>query len=123
MLIEMGQVYKQDWYLHLPWVLLSRRVALQPEVGTSTAKMLLGVDPVVPGQLVGHENPLMSNNDLKGLVKHLEAATDVPGREMTNHSKKKEEFMPITTENATHVYLKQENPTGLLPKFTGPMKL
>ena len=50
MLVEMGEAYKQDWYLHLPWVLLSRRVALQPDIGTSSSKILFGVDPVVPGQ-------------------------------------------------------------------------
>ena len=30
MLVDMAQDYKQDWYVHLPWVLLSRRVALIP---------------------------------------------------------------------------------------------
>ena len=76
MLVEMGQEYKQDWYLHLPWVLLSRRVALQPDLGTSSSKLVLGVDPVVPGQLVGAPAPPMSLEHLKGLASHLEAAAD-----------------------------------------------
>ena len=37
----MGNSHKQDWYLHLPWVLLSRRVALQPDIGTSSSKLVL----------------------------------------------------------------------------------
>ena len=28
--------------------------------------------------------------------------------------------MPVTTETATHVYIKQENPKGLLQTYTGP---
>ena len=31
--------------------------------------------------------------------------------------------MPVTTETATHVYLKQENPKGLLQSYTGPHKI
>ena len=28
--------------------------------------------------------------------------------------------MPTTTENATHVYIKKDNPKGLMPSYTGP---
>ena len=31
--------------------------------------------------------------------------------------------MPSTTETATHVYIKQDNPTGLLQRYTGPYKI
>ena len=31
--------------------------------------------------------------------------------------------MPITTETATRVYVKKENPTGLLQAYTGPDKI
>ena len=123
MLLEMGDTYKQDWFLHLPWVLLSRRVALQPDIGTSSSKLVLGLDPVVPGQLVGDPHPLPSAKDLRGLVSHLEAAADRPGVPTSNHSKPKKVYMPSTTETATHVYIKKENPTGLLQTYTGPHKI
>ena len=108
MLVEMGNAYKQDWYLHLPWVLLSRRVALQPDIGTSSSKLVLGMNPVVPGQLVGAPSPPMPPNQLRGLVKHLEMAADQEAMPMSNHSKSKKNFMPATTETATHVYIKKE---------------
>ena len=123
MLLEMGDTYKQDWFLHLPWVLLSRRVALMPDVGTSSSKLVLGLDPVVPGQLVGDPNPLPSAKDLRGLVSHLEANADVPGVPTSNHNKPNKTYMPTTTETATHVYIKKENPTGLLQTYTGPHKI
>ena len=59
MLVDMAQEYKQDWYVHLPWVLLSRRVALIPKIGASSAKLRLGLNPTVPGQLVGAPTPPM----------------------------------------------------------------
>ena len=124
MLVEMGQEYKQDWYLHLPWVLLSRRVALQPDLGTSSSKLVLGVDPVVPGQLVGAPAPPMSLEHLKGLASHLEAAADFKPKQMSNHNTKpKKEYMPTTTDTATHVYLKKDNPKGLMQTYTGPHKI
>ena len=123
MLVEMGEAYKQDWYLHLPWVLLSRRVALLPDVGTSSSKLVLGVNPVVPGQLVGDPQPPMSASDLRGLVDHLERAADEPAIGMSSHSKEKQEHMPTTTDTATHVYIKQDNPKGLLQSYTGPHKI
>ena len=120
MLVEMGNAYKQDWYLHLPWVLLSRRVALQPDIGTSSSKLVLGMNPVVPGQLVGAPSPPMPPNQLRGLVKHLEMAADQEAMPMSNHSKSKKNFMPATTETATHVYIKKETPKGLIQSYTGP---
>ena len=123
MLVDMGDQYKQDWFVHLPWVLLSRRVALQPDLGTSSSKLVLGMDPVVPGQLIGDPNPVMSTEELKGLVSHLEAASDIPAKPTSNHNKEKKTYMPTTTQNATHVYIKKENPKGLLSAYTGPHKI
>ena len=121
----MGENHNEDWYLHLPWVMLSRRVALIPEFGVSSSKLVLGSNPVVPGQLVGDSTPLpMSTKDLKGLVAHLEANADTPGKATSNHdTRRKPEHMPITTETATHVYLKKENPKGLMQGYHGPYKI
>ena len=121
MLIEMGNQHKQDWYLHLPWVLLLRRVALQPDLGTSSSKIVLGMDPVVPGQLVGAPGPPMPPDHVQGLVKHLEAAADTPAKQTSNHNKSNQkEYMPASTETATHAYIKVDNPKGLLQSYTGP---
>ena len=53
-------------------------------------------------------------------MSHLEAKADQAIIPMSSHWKKKEEYMPITTETATRVYVKKENPTGLLQAYTGP---
>ena len=70
----------------------------------------------------GSPHPAHVGRDLKGLVSHLEAKADQAIIPMSSHWKKKEEYMPITTETATRVYVKKENPTGLLQAYTGPHK-
>ena len=65
----------------------------------------------------------MSSDDLRGLVKHLEANADQPAMGTSNHSKNKTPFMPTTTESATHVYLKDDNPKGLLQSYRGPYRI
>ena len=120
MLLEMGDTYKQDWYLHLPWVLLSRRVALQPDLGVSSSQVVLGMTPVVPGQLVGDPKPPMAPEEIKNLVSHLEATSDRPPMPTSNHSSPKTEYMPASTDSATHVYIKKDK---LLQSYTAPTPL
>ena len=86
MLVEMTEKHKNEWYLHLPWVLLSRQVALLPDVGTSWAKLCTGCDPVFPGRLFG-DAPIVTSSDLKGLVKHLEMEDDKTHTTTSNHPK------------------------------------
>merc|ERR1711994_491842 len=50
-------------------------------------------------------------------------AADEPAKQMSNHNKIKPEAMPATTDTATHVYIKQDNPKGLLQTYTGPHKI
>ncbi len=121
MLVEMTEKHKNEWYLHLPWVLLSRQVALLPDVGTSWAKLCTGCDPVFPGRLVG-DTPIVTSSDLKGLVKHLEMEDDKTHPTTSNHNKSSKTYMPESTETCTHVYqVKKDNPTGLNPTFKAPI--
>ena len=92
--------------------------------GTSSSRLVLGVDPVVPGQLIGDPSPPMSTGDLKGLVKHLEAAADQPAKPTSNHNtQSKPTYLPATTQNATHCYIKIDNPKGLLQLYDGPYRI
>ena len=64
--------------------------------------------------------------DLKGLANHLEPKADEAIIPTSNHAKKKEENMPITLETVLpmcHVYVREENPKGLLQTYTGPHKI
>ena len=115
-----SQNHKQDWYVHLPWVLLSIRVVLQPDIGTSSAKMVLGVDPVVPSRRICNSGIPPSPEEMKGLVKHLEASADYPAKPTSKHNPTTNEYMPTTTDAATHAYIKVDIPKGLMQSYVAP---
>ena len=52
-LYAMGDKHGKNWLSHLPWVLLARRTALQPDLGTSPAEMTLGMHPRLPPASLG----------------------------------------------------------------------
>ena len=66
---------------------------------------------------------LQGCGDLKGLANHLEPKADEAIIPTSNYAKKNEENVPIALETATHVYVKKENPKGLLQTYTGPHKI
>ena len=51
-LVEMGDLHKEKWMSQLPLTLLGRRVSLQPDLGCSSADLVLGGPPVLPGVVV-----------------------------------------------------------------------
>ena len=52
-LIQMGDKHQQAWTQVLPWLLLSKRTAYQPALGTSAAEMTFGQTLKVPGDFAG----------------------------------------------------------------------
>ena len=56
-LVDMGNKHRDQWMRALPWVLLGKRVAFQPHLDASSAQMVLGMSPTIPGQLMGHPGP------------------------------------------------------------------
>ena len=51
-LVEMGEKHQDRWLDHLPFVLLGRRVAYQPDLGASASEMVYGTNVRIPGQLL-----------------------------------------------------------------------
>ena len=77
-------------------------MVLQPDIGTSSAKMVLGVDPVVPSGGICNSGIPPSPEEMKGLVKHLEASADYPAEPTSNHNPTTNEYMPTTTTVALY---------------------
>ena len=50
---HMGDTHGSSWLSALPWVLLGRRCAHQPDLGTSPAELVFGQTPLIPGALAG----------------------------------------------------------------------
>ena len=61
----------------------------------------------------------MDKEQIQKLLKGLEAQNDRPATPMTRHGENSKIYTK-NTDTATHVYLRQDNPTGLQPRYHGP---
>ena len=113
----MGNTHKDRWMRALPWVLLGKRVAFQPDLGTSPSILTFGKSVAIPGQVLGYPGPPLETEDTKNLLEELYKMAEKPAIQTSTT------VNPIDisqTENATHVYIKVANPKSLCPKFEGP---
>ena len=98
-LIEMGDVYKQNWMTQLPFTLLGRRVAYQPDLDTSSAMLTIGASPVIPGIcLPDHPDPPLERHEL---LKTLQMQAAQPPIDMSRHKPPTNEYMPDKTNSYT----------------------
>ena len=119
-LVAMGQDHKDQWFMALPWVMLGLRVKYQPNLDASAAQMVLQMSPKIPGQLVGDSGPPLNSSQSRALLDQLYRLADRPPIPTSG----KRVFKDISeTEDATHVYVKVDNPLSLCPKFEGPYRI
>ena len=119
-LIDMGNTHGNKWRRALPWVLLGKRSAFQPDLDTSASILAFGRSPLLPGQLLGEAGPPLDAERTKDL---LEGLYQLENRPTLPTSTKITEKDISKTENATHVYVKVDEPSGLSPQFEGPYRI
>ena len=54
----------KNWMSRLPWVLLDRRTAYQPDLGATAAELVMGANPTQPGDLIGTPEEPMTDNQI-----------------------------------------------------------
>ena len=116
-LVEMGDKHGSKWVQALPWVLLGKRVQVQPDLDASAAQLVFGKSLVLPGQALGVPGPSLTNLQTRSLLEELYKLDSRPALQTSSN------VSPIDiafTDRATHVYVKNENQQGLQPKFSGP---
>ena len=116
-LVDMGNTHGDRWMQALPWVLMGKRCAFQADYDTSASILAFGRSPLLPGQLLGHPGPPMTNAQVKDLLLEMEKIDNKPALQT---SAKIEELDISQTNNITHVYVKVDDPRGLNPRFQGP---
>ena len=104
----------------MPWVLLGKRVAFQPDLDTSAALLAFGRSPLIPGQLLGEPGPPLTNLQVRAL---LEEIYRLEARPALQTSSKPNKIDISNTDNVSHVYVKVEEPRGLNPRFEGPYEI
>ena len=117
---QMGDQHGALWLRALPWTLLGRRTAFQPELGTCSAELVYGQTPRVPGDIAGAD--LSPDSDLPHLLERLRTQAAQPPIQ-TAHHRIRPTYMPSDIHNATHVYVKRGKVTPLGANFDGPFKI
>ena len=117
----MGDKHGENWLSHLPWVMLARRTALQPDLGTSPAEMTLGMHPRLPPDLLGEPGQPLSSPESEKLLEGLRAKAARPAVQPSHHGDK-----PVNLPNldhVTHVFIKRGKTTPLGPSYDSPFAI
>ena len=87
-LVDMGNIHGDKWISALPWVLLGKRIQVQPDLDVSAAQLVFGKSLSIPGQLLNHPGAPLSNVQTRHLLEQLykEAARRVTSKCSTRHS-------------------------------------
>ena len=119
---DMAEKHQGDWLNHLPFVLLGRRVALQPDIQASASELAFGMNMRVPGQLLHDPGDLPSNSQLQEILKNVRLNTLQPAKQTSNHSPPEKPLTGIPPE-VTHVYTRQHKTVGLQSPYEGPFRI
>ena len=96
---------------------MGKRISHQPDLDTSSAKLVLGTTVTVSGALVGDPGPPLNKSEIHKLLNVLHQKAARPSKPMSRHTKFQETYMPEEINKATHVYLKLDKCNPLSAKY------
>ena len=119
---DMAEKHQNKWLDHLPFVLLGKRVALQPDLGASPSELTFGKNVRIPGQLLSDPGAPPSEIELSKILQNVRNATNRPAVQPSRHSKPEP---PLTgfPPDATHAYTRQHKAQGLQVPYEGPFAI
>ena len=115
----MGDEHGSSWMSILPWTLLARRTAFHSELQASPSELVLGENPLIPGDLT-HNGP--DDHSVPELLDRLRKNASREPAQTTIRRTIKPYFPPSAT-NATHVWVKRGKTTPLSPIKDGPFRI
>ena len=116
----MGNESGDKWMDALPWVLLGKRVQVQPDLDISAAQLTFGKSLSLPGHLLGHPGAPLSNLQTKALLEQLYKLSARPPVQTSSVPSPGD---LSKTDGAKHVYVKMEDPAPLAPRYEGPFQI
>ena len=120
---QMGDSEGCKWMNRLPWVLLSRNSAFQPDLGSSPSELVMGENPALPGDLASDSSlQPITNPQLKDLLADLRSNADRPPIQTSSH-RQPPVYMPDIVNKATHVRIKRAKPGVLGHSWDGPFPI
>ena len=112
----------ENWMSMLPWVLLGRRTAYQQDLEATAAEMVMGANPLIPGDMVGEPGPPLASNQLKSLLNSLRAQAAKPAVQTSGHQELPV-HEPSNLDQVTHVRLKRHKLGPLQYSYEGPFPI
>ena len=118
----MVEKHQNKWVDQLPFVLLGKRVAFQPDIGASPSELVLGMNVRIPGQILRDPGELQSAEELKTLLGQVRSNTDNAAVPTSNHSRPEKPCAALP-KDITSVFTRQHKATGLQVPYEGPFKV
>ena len=106
----------------MPWVLLARRTAFQPDLDASAAELVMGANPAQPGDIIGEPGPPINDEQLRRLLEGLRTNAARPAIQ-TAHHRTPPVNVPINLDQVTHVRVKRAKPGPLGISYEGPFQI
>ena len=121
-IVDMGEAHQDKWMDFLPFVLLGRRVAYQPDLGASPSELTFGQTVKIPGQILRDPGEPLNEDQVQQLLKNIKISTTGKARQTSRHNPP-EKPLPDIPDNVTHVYTRQHHTKGLQAPYEGPFKI
>ena len=119
---DMGQQHQDKWLDFLPWVLLGRRVAHQPDLGASSSELTFGQNVRIPGQLLYDPGEIEDFPTLQKLLRQVRLNTSAEAKQPSSHALPEKKLSGVPA-GATHAFTRQHQATGLQAHFEGPFRI
>ena len=119
---DMADKHQNRWLDVLPFVVLGKNSALQPDVGASPNELAFGTGLRIPGQLLSDPGDIPSSEQLRDLLQDIKIKTAQPAVQPSRHNPPEKPLADIPA-NVTHAYTRQHKVTGLMTPFEGPFKI
>ena len=119
---DMVDKHQGKWLDQLPFVLLGKRVALQPDLGASPSELAFGLNVRIPGQILRDPGELETEEELRSLLEQVRRNTNNPPVQTSRHIQPEKPLASIP-DNVTHVYTRQHKAVGLQTPWEGPFRI
>ena len=121
-IVDLGDTYQDKWLDFLPFTLLGRRNAHQPDLGASSSEYTFGTKVKIPGQLLTDPEDIPPGPRLHQLLENVRKATSNPAVPTSSHNEPEKSLKSIPLD-VKYVYTRQHHTKGLQAPYEGPFEI
>ena len=109
-----------NWSKHIPWILLSLRASIRPDLDAAPVELTLGSHVALPGQFWPDNNQDATSTSTKAALQ-TRLAFLLPTPPTVKISS--EPYLPSSLSKASHVFIKRDPRKPLTSAYIGPFKV